>query len=71
MAFLKLMLLLSTTSLIGLAGFYLYRYLNRKLTNSSSILKIACYALALFLMIGALYLLNLFLIIKLYDYLTY
>jgi len=71
MAFLKLMLLLSTTLLIGLAGFYLYRYLNRKLTNSSSILKIACYALALFLMIGTLYLLNLFLIIKLYDYLTH
>ncbi|MGE9312810.1 hypothetical protein ACLOAU_14265 [Niabella sp. CJ426] len=70
MAGLKLTLILCVIPIMLIGGIYTYRFLNNKLTSSSSTFGLIFYALALFCAMAAIYGGGLTAIALLYDYLS-
>jgi hypothetical protein len=61
---------ISIFALMLLSGYYTYRYLNKKILNSSTLPGLAIYALLLIISLGAIYSCGLFLMAFIYKFIT-
>ena len=67
---LKIVLAIGIIPLMLLAGFYTYRFLNRKLRSAKGLLNVSLYAIVLLVAIAAIFYGGLVLIAWLYGYIS-